>query len=250
MNNISCEKCIHYDNCESKEPDTCTTYQTKPAVTLSELDKVAVNFIDGSLDVKQLNSLDFLNRWLVLSLASVYSCAKLGILSGRSCAEAKYKLLSEYRRFKTEIHFASSEHKEWIKRTKESSDQLSKLANAINNKDINALSIALNIIDNLTKHDIYNKLLILSVKDDKDYMSKCLQALCKNEDHFINEFGNIPFVNILTSFFNSVNEDKAAEIHAELDADNLKKVACHVPKKSDEATGIAKSYIEFFNIHN
>lgn len=73
-----------------------------PAETLSELDRLVIGFIDGDLDVATLNSLDMFNRWLVLSMSAIYSCTKIGLLSAKSCVKAKYKLLQEYRRFRTD----------------------------------------------------------------------------------------------------------------------------------------------------
>lgn len=92
--------------------------QDKPtaAETLSELDRLVIGFIDGALDVATLNSLDMLNRWLVLSMSAIYSCTKIGLLSAKSCVKAKYKLLQEYRRFRTDTFFANKEHIEWIKK--------------------------------------------------------------------------------------------------------------------------------------
>lgn len=78
---------------------------TAPAETLSELDKLVVAFIDGALDVNEINKLDIFNRWLVLSMSAVYSCTKIGLLSAKSCVKAKYKLLQEYRRFRTDTFF-------------------------------------------------------------------------------------------------------------------------------------------------
>ena len=50
-----------------------------PAETLSELDKLVVAFIDGALDVNEINKLDIFNRWLVLSMSAIYSCTKIGL---------------------------------------------------------------------------------------------------------------------------------------------------------------------------
>ena len=119
--------------------------QDKPtaAETLSELDRLVIGFIDGALDVATLNSLDMLNRWLVLSMSAIYSCTKIGLLSAKSCVKAKYKLLQEYRRFRTDTFFANKEHIEWIKRTKETSCKLTELSKAIAEHDTNVLQIAL-----------------------------------------------------------------------------------------------------------
>ena len=215
-----------------------------PAETLSELDKLVIGFIDGDLDVATLNSLDMFNRWLVLSMSAIYSCTKIGLLSAKACVKAKYKLLQEYRRFRTDTFFANKEHIEWIKRTKETSCKLTELSKAIANHDTNVLQIALQIIDLLTKHDIYNKLFILS----DAYKEKCLKALTENDTAFLDEFGNIPFVDLLFKFYKSTEETRASEIFKELDADNIRTVACHVPVKSDDCQGIAKSYKEYFGI--
>lgn len=218
-----------------------------PAETLSELDKLVIGFIDGDLDVATLNSLDMFNRWLVLSMSAIYSCTKIGLLSAKSCVKAKYKLLQEYRRFRTDTFFASKEHIEWIKRTRETSCKLTELSKAIADHDTNVLQIALQIIDLLTKHDVYNKLFILSDTSDT-YKEKCLKTLTENDTAFLDEFGNIPFVDLLFKFYKSTEETRASEIFKELDADNIRTVACHVPVKSDDCRGIAKSYKEYFGI--
>lgn len=218
-----------------------------PAETLSELDKLVIGFIDGDLDVATLNSLDMLNRWLVLSMSAIYSCTKIGLLSAKSCVKAKYKLLQEYRRFRTDTFFAEKEHIEWIKRTRETSCKLTELSKAIAEHDPEVLSIALQIIDLLTKQDIYNKLFILSDASDT-YKADCLKTLSENDTAFLDEFGNIPFVDLLFKFYKSAEETRASEIFKELDADNIRTVACHVPVKSDDCRGIAKSYKECFDI--
>lgn len=222
--------------------------ETQQAETLSELDMLAVNFIDGQLDVDVLDSLDMFNRWLVLSMAAVYSCTKIGLLSGKSCAKAKYQLLQEYRRFRTDTFFASAEQTEWIKRTRETSCKLTELTKAIDEHNINALSLALEVIDLLTRHDVYNQLFILS-ESSNTYKEDCLKALTENDTAFFNRFGNIPFVDLLFKFYKSAEESRATEIFKELDSDNIKTVARRVPMKSDDCQGIAKSYKEYFNIH-
>ena len=220
---------------------------TAPAETLSELDKLVVAFIDGTLDVDEINNLDMFNRWLVLSMSAVYSCTKIGLLSAKACVKAKYKLLQEYRRFRTDTFFASKEHIEWINRTRETSYRLTKLSKAIAEHDSKALSIALQIIDLLTKHDVYNQLFILSDASDT-YKEDCLKALTENDTVFFNKFGNIPFVDLLFKFYKSTEVTRATEIFKELDADNIRTVACRVPVKSDDCRGIAKSYREYFDI--
>lgn len=215
--------------------------------TLSELDKVSIGFIDGEVDTEIINKLDTYNRWLVLSMSAIYSCCKLGLLSAKSCAQIKYKLLTEYRRFRTETYFAEREHFEWIKRTRETSSKLTELTKALKKHDTKSLSIALEVIDLLTKHDVYNQLFIMS-ESNNTYKEDCLKALTENDTAFLSKFGNIPFVDLLFKFYKSTDENRAAEIFKELDADNIKTVACHVPVKSDACQGIAKSYKEYFCI--
>lgn len=220
---------------------------TAPAETLSELDKLVVAFIDGTLDVDEVNNLDMFNRWLVLSISAVYSCTKIGLLSAKACVKAKYKLLQEYRRFRTDTFFASKEHIEWINRTRETSCKLTELSKAIAEHDPKALSIALQIIDLLTKHDVYNQLFILSDASGT-YKEDCLKALTENDTVFFDKFGNIPFVDLLFKFYKSTEVTRATEIFKELDVDNIRTVACRVPVKSDDCRGIAKSYREYFDI--
>lgn len=63
----------------------------------------------------------------------------------------------------------------------------------------------------------------------------------RNDTAFLGEFGNIPFVDLLFKFYKSTEETRATEVFKELDADNIRTVACHVPVKSDNCQGIAKA---------
>lgn len=231
---------------ESEKVEKTTQEVTEESFdTLSELDKLAAEFIAGNVDTKIINSLDTYNRWLVLSMSAIYSCCKIGLLSAKSCVQVKYKLLTEYRRFRTETYFAEIVHREWIRRTRETSCKLTELAKQINCKDINSLKTALEVIDLLTKQDVYNQLFI-KAEADEEYKQKCVQALTKNETQFFENFENIPYVDLLFKFYKSTEENRAAEIYKELDCDNLNIVAHRVPIKSNNCQGIAKSYFEYF----
>lgn len=217
--------------------------------TYKELDELAVGFIDGVFSVDDFKGLNTLNRFLVLSMAGLYACAKIGLCSGKKVAENKYKLISEYQLFEINLIWSEVEHKEWVRRTKETSGKLCELAKAINSGDANALPLALEIIDLLTKDDIYNKLLIKK-ENTEDFKTKCIQTLAKNENYFFETFGNIPYVNLLTEFFNSTKENRIDEIFKDLDHDSVRKFAVHVPVKRDapDCKGIYESYRRLLGI--
>jgi hypothetical protein len=211
--------------------------------TYTELDKLAVGFIDGAFSLDDYKSLSTLNQFMVLSMSGLYACAKIGLCSGKKVAENKYKLINEYKLFATNLMWIGVEHSQWVKRTKETSSKLCELAKAINNKDTNAFSLALQIIDLLTQDDVYNQLLF-NQENTENFQAECMQTLIKNETYFFETFGDIPFVDLLTKFFNSVKENNLDEIFKELDADNIRKFACRVPvkKDSEQCKGIYDSY--------
>lgn len=215
--------------------------------TFTELDRLAVGFINGEFDLDTYKSLNAINKFLVLSMAGLYASTKIGFCSGKLCAQNKYDLIKEYRLFATNMCWILSEHKEWVRRTRDMSGQLCELAKALQSKDKEALPIALHIIDLLTKDDIYNQMLF-NLDNSDEFKSECIKTLAKNEDYFFESFGNIPYVDLLYKFFNSAKEDKITEIFKELDDDNIRKIARHVPVKSDECTGIYKSYCQLLNI--
>lgn len=215
--------------------------------TFTELDRLAISFIDGDFDISAYNSLNVINKFLVMSMAGLYSSAKIGFCSGKLCAKSKYDLINEYKLFATNMCWILTEHKEWVRRTRDMSGQLCELAKALQSKDKEALPIALHIIDLLTRDDVYNQMLF-NLDNSDEFKTECIKTLAKNEDYFFESFGNIPYVDLLYKFFNSAKEDKITEIFKELDEDNIRKAARHVPIKSDAIKDIYKSYCELLNI--
>lgn len=215
--------------------------------TFTELDRLAVGFINGEFDLDTYKSLNAINKFLVLSMAGLYASTKIGFCSGKLCAQNKYDLIKEYRLFATNMCWILAEHKEWARRTRDMSGKLCELVKALRSKDKEALPMALHIIDLLTRDDVYNQMLF-DLDNSDEFKSDCIKTLAKNEDYFFESFGNIPYVDLLYNFFNSVKEDKIAEIFKELDDDNIRKVARHVPVKSDDCNGIYKSYCQLLNI--
>lgn len=258
----SCIKCTFYDECNKdlqgklKDPindmaTECENYKEaeeyqkneQSAETLSELDMLAMGFILGKIDIKYIMELDMLNRCLVLNLAAIYSCTRIGFMSRNSAYGSKYKLIQLYKRMRTETYFEKQEHLQWVKRTTKVSTKLCEFAKALEAKDINALQLACEIIDLLTKEDVYNKIFIQSRLDD-EYKKNCLQTLKDTENFMFTSFGNIPYVDLLFKFYKACDESRATEIFKELDDDNIKKVARRIPLKNDDVEGIRKSYQE------
>lgn len=149
--------------------------------TFTELDKLAISFIDGEFDLSTYKTLNTINKFLVFSMAGLYASTKIGFCSGRLCAQNKYDLINEYRLFATNMCWILAEHKEWVKRTRDMSSQLCELAKALQSKDKETLPIALHIIDLLTRDDIYNQMLF-NLDNSDEFKSECIKTLAKNED--------------------------------------------------------------------
>lgn len=256
----SCKKCSFYDKCEYELQDDlsdptndmaaeCDKYDEveecqgneHSAATLSELDLLAMGFMLGKVEIKHIMELDMFNRCLVLSLAAVYSLTRIGFMSRKSACKSKYRLIQLYKQMRVETYFEKQEHLQWVKRTIKVSTKLCDFAKALKNKDENALQLACEVIDLLTKEDVYNQLFIKSQLDD-EYKKKCVQALKNSENFMFMSFGNIPYVDLLFKFYKSCDESRATEIFAELDDDNIKKVARRIPLKSDDVAGINKCH--------
>lgn len=262
----SCKKCTFYDKCDkdlkgqlkdtsNDMAEECEQYDekedcqenAKSAETLSELDMLAMGFVLGKIDIKHIMELDVLNRCLVLNLAAVYSCTRIGFMSRNSACESKYKIIQIYKQMRVETYFEKQEHLQWVKRTIKVSTKLCEFAKAIKCKDTNALQLACEVIDLLTKEDIYNKIFIQSQLDG-NYKKNCLQTLKDTENFMFTTFGNIPYVDLLFKFYKACDESRATEVFEELDDDNIKKVARRIPLKNDDIEGIKKSYKELLKI--
>lgn len=234
-----CEKYAEIENCQDKE---------QSAETLSELDTLAMGFILGIVKIEDIMKLDFLNRCLVLSLAAIYSLVRTGDLDRNSVPQGKYGIMQLYKQMKGEIFFAEKEQLFWIDRTKKTSTKLTELAKAINNEDVSGYGISLEIIDLLTKQDVYNKMFIKKESND-DFKEKCLQHINKTENLLFLRFGDIPYVDLLFKFYDACDKSRATEIFGQLNDDNLKKVARkNIPLKNDDIKGIVKSYKELLKI--
>lgn len=260
----TCKKCRFYYEC-SKELKgelnysinnmavQCERYEKtvqknkQSAETLSELDMFAMGFVIGTVNIKYIMELDMLNRCLVFNLAAIYSCARIGFLSSESAMKSKYAIIQSYKQFRTETYFQEQEHLQWTKRNVEVSTKLSELTKAICNHSTNALNLALEIIDLLTREDIYNKM-FFQMQLDSDYKKRCVQELKNADDFMFSHFGNIPYIDLLFKFYNACEENRATEIFKQLDDDNIKQVARRVPIKKDDIKGIVKSYRELLKI--
>lgn len=263
----TCKKCTFYNDCnkdlqgELKDPVNdmvaeCEKYKEAEeyqkneqlAETLSELDTLALGFMLGIVKMSDIMKLDFLNRCLVLSFAALYSLVRMGMLDRNSASDGKYELIQLYKQMKCEIYFADKEQSQWIERTIKTSEKLTELAKAIKNEDINGYQISLEIIDLLTRYDVYNQMFIKKEYND-DFKKGCLQTLHDKENLIFFKFGDIPYVDLLFKFYDACDKNRATEIFAQLNDDNLRKIARkNIPFKKDDIKGIAKSYRELLKI--
>lgn len=213
-------------------------------LTIDELDQIARNFINGEVTPDKIWSLQIFDMWAVLTLASTYSCTKLGTMDGKTCAKIKYVIFNRYEHFKTRTIFFEKMYEIWIENTKAFSSKQCQLAKAINSETLDLVYInelSLEIIDLLTKDNVYLKMFQRRCTD-KAFMAHAVQSANRNIDYYIQQFGNqIPYAKLLEKFYASTCEDKIADMFERLDTEKFRDKAKSVPIKSDDIKCIAES---------
>lgn len=213
--------------------------------TIEELDQMARDFINGEVEPLEISGLSIFDMWAVLTLASAYSLTKIGTISPRACAGFKYHILGHYEEFKTRTIFFEKIYSNWIKRTHDYSAKRTELTKALAADEVDCeqvLVLSMEIIDLLTKEDIYLKLFQRKC-DDKMFKAHSMQAAAKHIDEYIEKLGdNVPYAKLLERFYAATCEDGIAEIFKELDVDGFRdKARRAIPVKKDKLKGIADS---------
>lgn len=215
------------------------------AEKIDDLDQKARDFINGEVEPLEISGMSIFDMWAVLTLASSYSLAKIGTISQKACAGFKYHILSHYEKFKTRTLFFEKMYDDWIKRTRNYSAKRTELTKALTADAFDCeqvLTLSMEIIDLITKEDIYLKLFQRKC-DDKMFKAHSMQAAAKHIDEYIEKLGdNVPYAKLLERFYAATCEDGIAEIFKELDVDGFRdKARRAIPVKKDKLKGIADS---------
>lgn len=220
------------------------------AEKIDELDQKARDFINGEVEPLKISGLNIFDMWAVLTLASSYSLAKIGTISREACAGFKYHILSYYEKFKTRTMFFEKMYDDWVDRTHKYSAKRTELTKALAADEVDCeqvLVLSMEIIDLLTKEDIYLKLFQRKC-DDKMFKAHSMQAAAKHIDEYIEKLGdNVPYAKLLERFYAATCEDGIAEIFKELDVDGFRdKARRAIPVKKNDYKDIAKSIYQMY----
>lgn len=220
------------------------------AEKIDDLDQKARDFINGEVEPLKISGLNIFDMWAVLTLASSYSLAKIGTISRKACAGFKYYILSFYEKFKTRTMFFEKMYDDWVDRTHKYSAKRTELTKALAADEVDCeqvLVLSMEIIDLLTKEDIYLKLFQRKC-DDKMFKAHSMQAAAKHIDEYIEKLGdNVPYAKLLERFYAATCEDGIAEIFKELDVDGLRdKARRAIPVKKNDYKDIAKSIYQMY----
>ena len=203
--------------------------------TIDDIEQMARECIDGSIDAKHVWGLPIFDMWAVLTLGALYSCTKLGMIGAKDCAKMKYVVLNRYEMFKTRTVFFEKMYENWIDRTKRFSGKTSELAKLINSgEELNAADVAasaLELVDLLTHDDVYLNMFHRRMEDVM-FMPHVMQGL--------------PYAKLIERFYAATNEDGMAKLFEQLDPDFLKRKARTVPIPGIELDKVAKGVKEVY----
>lgn len=218
--------------------------------TIDDIEQMARECIDGSIDAKHVWGLPIFDMWAVLTLGALYSCTKLGMIGAKDCAKMKYVVLNRYEMFKTRTVFFEKMYENWIDRTKRFSGKTSELAKLINSgEELNAADVAasaLELVDLLTHDDVYLNMFHRRMEDVM-FMPHVMQGANRQIDSLMDKFGEkVPYAKLIERFYAATNEDGMAKLFEQLDPDFLKRKARTVPIPGIELDKVAKGVKEVY----
>lgn len=212
---------------------------------IEELDEMARMYIDGNLERMDVLKLNLFEMWYVLTMASVYSCTKIGTVSQTECVKMRYRVALEFRQYETLLLYWEMQHDAWIEETKKYSVKASELTRELAKDEPDAVAfigVLCSLIDILTKDNVLHKLFMARLTDD-EFKRRCHLAVVDHGDEWRAKFENIrdeDYLNLLDRFFAATDQNGMAQAFASLDADKLRDDARRqIPVKNDDSRGVA-----------
>ena len=212
---------------------------------IDELDEMARRYLDGDVNRLEVLSLALFDIFYVMTMASVYSCAKVGTISAKECVKMRYRVALQYRQFSTLMLFWELQHDSWIKNTKKYSGKSCELTRELAKDKPDAekfMGGMCELLDLMTGDNVLHKMFVNRIENE-DFKKSCRLAVVEHGDEWRQKFEKIrdeDYLILLERFFAATNENGMAEAFALLDPDKLRDDAHRqVPVKSDNVRGVA-----------
>lgn len=202
--------------------------------TITELEKLAMDIINGEIEPIVICSLNIFDQWAVNALANVYSMCLLGIQSRKSCIAEKRAILHQYEYFKTRISSLEALNLKHIETVTTSSESCN-ITKALQKGDLlSALKSALICLDAYQSGNIYMKAFEKAVSDS-DFKSKALKASQQQIDELMKLYGNdIPYARLIERLYAVADKDRLTKLFAQLDPEKFAAMAEEMPYKTED----------------
>lgn len=220
---------------------------------IDELDAMARAYLDGDVNRLDVLGLSLFDMFYVMTLASVFSCARVGTISGRECVKMRYHVAMQYRQLTTLQIFWEMQHEQWIENTKKYSGKSCELTREIAKDEPDAVKFIgglCELLDLLTGENVLHKLFVKRIEDE-DFKKSCQIAVVERGDEWRGKFEKIrdeDYMIMLERFYAATDENGMAQVFASLEPDELRNKVRQAPVKNDDtrtvAEGIRKMYGE------
>lgn len=223
------------------------------AKTLDELNEMAMRWVDGKINHLEVVSLKIFDRLLVLELANIYSMRKVGLLSDKYCAAYKLKFLNEHRDLKLKAEHmlnCADVQRQAVRRANELICKICKSYSSGEEIDLaNLCEMQAEVIDLLTNDNVHLFLLHRALEHKMPKQS-ARAALIRHGSGIADKWGGqVPYEQILMSFFDTYLKDSGKEMWEQLTGDDYPtKARQSIPVADGEGKGIATSMKEHYDI--
>lgn len=190
---------------------------------IDRLNALAMKIINGKAEPMKIESLPLFQQVAALGLTNIYGLTIQGFMSRETCKRIKFNILSNLRTIETRWVFVRKIHDNWVKRNRDFSARSCELTRALAEKTDaeKVLKLAMQLLDDMTREDIYQKMFCRAM-EDKDFKRKVHAIGRENVDRWMQRFGSeVPYLELLDKFYAAVVNDGIAEIMQDLDNDIL-----------------------------
>ena len=187
-----------------------------------ELDRLAFEF-GPNMDDKKLFSLKFEEMSYVLSMAHLYTLARLGAVSAEQGAKIKRRYILRAEHIHNSLVIARYMYQRQLVNTITYSKDMNDLAELLRNGSSVALPKALEVIDSLSGSYIFSVLYDHAMRDTD--IDSCIDEVTADED------GREKLKDALCRFLSEMEKETLPSVFSELTQEDIKFLASRIPTR-------------------
>ncbi len=209
---------------------------------LEELDNLALGFIEGEVDKRQIWSLPTLDMWCTLGFANIYSLNMLGVISPCTAVSFRLGIASAYSSLEGHFDYTDAQQKRIRKNEYAANELLNKIAKTINKAEKNGgevtidvlielIELAFKAIGILTGQGNVYLTMFRGLINNSNFKSDMIAQLMKMDFEFDESIPPYTYTQLLMRFFTFCTDDGITARMASVDQDRINKLARKIPPK-------------------